>query len=397
MGVANQLHISLHKDFVAQSLRNPQVVYQLFSDVIPYHLFDRQGNLDVDRLKLFLQRQGKTIESLDALIEDVMKRQLVLNLVKNAAVVSPADITEFRLKNDAPKTFAVTTISYAPYVKALEKNQLPAEEVHAYFTKHNTMSHRYWSPEKRSGTVWTFKQKGYDVGSSKSAKDFEERFTKEVQGLLTAPREALATFAQQKNGAHHQVTGTVQNDAQEVQTLFSLMQGRRNAYVQDGVGYIVELTAIEKSAALPFEKVKPEILQDMYQEQARNKVSQILSKLSAGDIHDLGLVEGSLKTVTVKTFPGDDAQLASLQKQGIATDKMKRMFRQGQHFTGSSETMGYAVELSQVGASVGKGEETTAMIASLERENEGRITHDFIASLREHATIVMNKSLLKGM
>jgi len=390
--VAQQLHVNLDRDYVAQVLRNPQALYSYLADSIPHELISQHGTIDVQRLKLFLQKQGKTIESFDAVIEEKMKQQLVLALVQGAGVVSSAAITEATLQQHAPKSFAVTTISYAPYIKALEKQQLPAEEVHAFFTKHNTMSHRYWAPEKRSGTVWVFKQIG------KAIQDFEQRFMRDVQGMLSAPREALVSFAQQKNGASHTITGTAeQATGTELQALFSLMQGRRTAYVQDGVGYIVELTTLEKSAARPFDQVKGEVVKDMYQERAQARVAEIINKLSTGSINDLGLIEGSMKSFTVKVAPQDEAPLASLQKQGIATEKMKRMFLQNQRFMGSTDTMGYKVELTHVGASEATAEDTRAMIASLERENEGKIAYDFIASLREHATIVMNKSLLKGM
>lgn len=394
-GVAQKMHISLDKDYVAQTLRNPQMFYNLLSEHIPYELLGQNG-IDTQRLKIFLQKQGKTIESFDEIIEEKMKQQVVLSLVQGAAVVSPAELTAYSLAHYAPKTFAVTTISSAPYIKALEQQQIPAEEVHAFFTKHNTMSHRYWAPEKRSGAVWTFKQKAYDAPSGKAAKNFEERFMRDVQGIVSAPREALAAFAQQRSGASHTISGTADQD-KEVQVLFTLTQGRRTAYVQDGVGYIVELSSLEKSAAKSFEQVKSDVLRDMYQERAAMQVARIINKLSSGSINELGLIEGSLKSFTVKVAPRDETSLASLQKQGIATEKMQRMFLRNQRIMGSTPTMGYKVELTHIGASEATPEENSAMIASLERENEGKTSYDFIASLREHATIVMNKSLLKGM
>jgi dephospho-CoA kinase len=389
LATAEKLHINLDKDFVAHMLREPQSLYQLVGDSIPYQVIDQYGNIDMQRLKVYLRNQGKTIESLDAVIESKMKQQLVLQLVQEAAIISSADSMEYALQNTADKTFKVTTISYAPYVRSLEKQQISPEEQKAFFAKHNMASRRYWTPEKRSGTVWAFRPKAKDA-------EFEGRFTKEIQGILQAPRESFNSFATQKQAASHAIVGTEESPSQEVQALFRLMPRGRTAFVKDGVGYIVELGSVEKSAELPFERVQQEVLEDLYRERARDWAARIVAAGSTEAMHKEGLIEGSLKSFTARTTAQPESY-TDLQKQGIATEKMKRMFLAGQAFTGKTDTASYKVELIKVDAPRDIKQGAHDGIAALERENDAKLTHDFIASLREHATIVMNKSLVKGM
>jgi hypothetical protein len=255
--VVQKLHIKLHGDYIAQTLRNPQVAYQLIGDTVPFEVFDMQrGGIALDRLKMFLQRQGKTIESFDAMLESKLQRALVLNLIKDAAVTSSAELQAAQMQKHASKSFTITTAAYAKFAKGEGKDQA----------------------EKR---------------------------------------------------------------------------------------------AAELIASSDAELIKKELL------------------------------AGNLKVTTITLKPGKDLdkQAEQLKKDGISVERLGRMFHKGQSFVGSTATIAYKVELYDVGsvAQDGAQKERHAAQAALEAENANQLAYDFIASLREHAKIVMNRSLLKGM
>lgn len=400
LAVAQQLHIHIDPAYISRSLQNPQFIHSFLGSL---YLFNAQGQLDFDRLKIFLQRQGMTVKNFDDAVENVLRQNFVLLLAQEAALVTQADMQEYKLKHYAAKKFAITTIPYESY-KQEEAKVIPSEsEIQAYFAKENAIAHRYWSPEKRSGVLWVFDLKSYGV-AGKADKDSEDIFTKEVLGLINAPSATIASFAQKKRGIRrdlvHQVLNEQAQPNKALQQLFMLAPGRKTMFVENGHGYILELASIEKSALVPLEQVRDRILADMYQERACHKVDRTLNDLSSKDTAQKAWLAGALHVETAAWNPEENNSLfKKLEQSGIATDRMQNMFLKGQAFVGATKLAGYRVELVEV-SPVNEAlyeKQKASMSASLRQEQVHLITQEFIASLREHATIVMNMSLLKSV
>lgn len=392
LGVADDLHIALSPQFVAQRLRDPQLLFGLFGEMLPQSLLDKQGNLQYDRFSVFLKHQGLTVGLFEQAVEDMLRDSLVATLAQGAALVTNATRLEKEYQDYAPKTYTVVTVPLSSYLKQEAGQQITDDQAQAFFLQENRRK-RYWNPELRSATVWTFDQKSYDVTSreKQSEHDFAERFTKDTQAIMNAPQASFLSFVQLRNGTQSTLTRKRPDDKQDAALVRRLFQmnprpGSRTLFAEGSKGYIIELTSLEPGQAAPFESVKERVKADIREERA-------LKALEA-DLPTVGKEKGAEIRVTVT--PGNsEKELEKLKKEGIAVDRMKRMFAQGQNFTGiatnpaTREIYGYRITLVERGpVDQARAEKERATTTAALEQNEGeQLLYDFIASLREHATI----------
>lgn len=392
LGVADDLHIVLSPQYVVQRLKDPQLLFGLFGEMIPQSLLDKQGNLQYDRMSVFLKHQGLTVGLFEQAVEDLLRDSLVATLAQGASYVTNAAHLEKEYQDYAPKTYAVLTVPLNSYLKQEAGQQITDDQAQAFFLQENRHK-RYWTPELRSATVWTFDQKSYDVTSreKQGEHDFAERFTKDTQAIMNAPQAAFLSFVQMRNGTQSTLTRKRPDDKQDAALVRRLFQmnprpGSRTLFAEGSKGYIIELTSLEPSQTAPFESVKERVKADMREDRA-------LKALEA-DLPTLGKERGSEVRVTVAPGNGEK-ELEKLKKEGMATDRMKRMFAQGQNFSEitknptNHEIYGYRVTLVDRGpvdqARVEK--ERPTFMPTLEQSEGEQLLYDFIASLREHATI----------
>lgn len=389
LGVADDLKIALDPKFVAQRLQDPQLLFGLFGEMVPQFLLDKRGCLQYDRLTAFLKRQGMTVGMFEQSVEDMLRDGLVASLAQGASVVTKADLLEKQYQAYAPRTFAVVTVPLAEYIKKEGAKQISDDQAQTFYLQENK-HRRYWTPELRSATVWSFDQKSYDVTAreKQSEHDFAERFTKDIQAIVNAPETTFMSFVQLKNGTQSSLTRKKADDKQDaalVRRLFSMSPrvGSRTFFVEGNKGYVLALTALEPGQVAQFESVKEQVKTDMREVQA-------LKALEA----DLPTVKGS--EIQISVTPGNDKALENLKTQGIAVDRMKRMFAPGQMFIGITGTpgsghaiLGYRVTLVDRGAidQTAAEKERTSTMSTLTQSEGEQLLYDFIASLREHATI----------
>ena len=392
LGVADELHLGLSPQFVVQRLRDPQVLFGLFGQMVPQSLLDKQGNLQYDRLGVFLKHQGLTVKLFEQAVEDMLRDALVATLAQGAALVTNATRLEKAYQDYTTKTYTVLTVPLSSYLKQESGQQITDDQAQAFYLQENRRR-RYWNPELRSATVWSFDQKSYDVTSreKQSEHDFAERFTRDTQAILNAPQASFLSFVQLRNGMQSTLTHKRPDDKQDAVLVRRLFQmnprpGSRTLFAEGSKGYILELTSLEQGQAAPFESVKERVKADMREDRA-------LKALEA-DLPTLGKEKGTEIRVTVT--PGNsEKELEKLKKEGIATDRMMRMFAQGQNFSGiatnpaTREIYGYRIALIERGpVDSARLEKERAAIDSALEQNEGeQLLYDFIASLREHATI----------
>lgn len=388
LGVADDLKITLSPEFVAKRLQDPQLLFGLFGEQVPQFLLNKQGGIQYDRLIAFLKRQGMTIGMFEQSVEDMLRDALVATLVQGAAIVTKAAILEKEYQDYCPKTYTILTVPLTEYLKREEGKQITDEQAQQFYAQENKRR-RYFTPELRSATVWTFDQKSYDVTAKvkQNEHDFAERFTKDASSIVNAPQATFSSFVQLKNGVQTTVTrkrADEKQDAALIKRIFQMTPRGRTLFADGSKGYIIELGAVEPGQAAPFEQVKEKVKADMRHNQA--------VKALETDLETVAKEKGSETRVAVA--PGNESkELEKLQKQGIAVDRMKRMFAPGQTCTGITNAAGAIqgyritlVERGEIDKAMAVKEMATAQATLLQSEGE-LLLYDFIASLREHATI----------
>ena len=92
-----------------------------------------------------------------------MSRELALEFVEAASYVPQFAAQEQFMHDFAKKQYSVMTLAFDPLLKKEQAITLADDEVKKFFDAQNRSSKRYWTPEKRKGTTWTFDIKKYGV------------------------------------------------------------------------------------------------------------------------------------------------------------------------------------------------------------------------------------------
>lgn len=179
--VAEKLNLHISPDFITEKLNNPSYIMEELSDVIPYFVIDQQGinNAMVDR---YLAQNRLSMQDFDAKIEDKIKRNIVLEIAGSTAYVTNQQMKDYFINNYLGKEYMIVTFPFSLYLKKAKTNILTEKERAEFFDKSRKT---YWTPEKRSGSMWKFSPKDYGIEISNS--DVESYYTSHKSQFLETP------------------------------------------------------------------------------------------------------------------------------------------------------------------------------------------------------------------
>ena len=160
---ADALHINITPGYIESQLEHPEVVHKQLAQILPSYVFDETGNINPAALNRYLAHERLSNEDLNELIKDAFSRELALELVNAAAYVPQYAMQEQFMRDFAKKQYSVMTLAFDPILKKEQAATLTDDEVKKFFDAQNRSSKRYWTPEKRQGTTWTFDAKKYGV------------------------------------------------------------------------------------------------------------------------------------------------------------------------------------------------------------------------------------------
>jgi hypothetical protein len=356
---------TISPDYVARKSSDVNFATHYLADLIPAYLF-AGAELNPASMKKYIIRQGLSETDYAELIQDRFKGILLMGLVPTVSYQPHASRYVAFLKQNGVYTFESVTVPLAPYIAKARKQPVDAKVLREYYTSQNTAHKRYWTPEKRSGTIWTFAPEGYGVEISKTdeqlyygehrqefgAKTFEEaqkditerlkferfmtRFNADVSRMsahFTSNPKEFTEFCARHKGVSRQVSdlmvSKIEEPADELYALFSLPGiGSMQVVESSGKGMIVVLDSMQKSVCPPYEQVAQQVEQDFYKEKAAQELATVLDGLvdQAGAKDFVALVEKKLEGATRATI-GPVAAQAQEQWQKLAKQKLpaKRM------------------------------------------------------------------------
>ncbi|HLC06759.1 MAG TPA: SurA N-terminal domain-containing protein [Candidatus Babeliales bacterium] len=164
--LVKELGISVHADYIAESINDAQFARRHLQRVLPPFIFEQTGALNPDKLKMFLQHKGISIKEFENKIEQSLAQLQAMQFVALSAYIPSFDIKQEFIVNNLGKQFSYLTFSFDSFLSAEKRNAISDEDARVFYDKENIQRRRYWVPEKRDGIVWKFGARNYNASIS---------------------------------------------------------------------------------------------------------------------------------------------------------------------------------------------------------------------------------------
>lgn len=422
LGAADLLGISsISPEYIIARLRDSNFVINNLSSVIPSYL--AQGSAGVDEYKLaqYLKHQGIVAADFEEALEDAIRSHVAISILPTSLYTPQVSLKRAQLTTQVPREFAIEHFSLDAYI-AKQHEPVTEEALKNFFDEQNRATKRYFTAEKRRGTVWVFNADAYHLPNTDieirryfadHSKDFDgktlaqvkgeiekalvkekfkKRFVADAQRVISLnEREpgALAQFLEKRGAKKEEIGWINRSDANKPQTkaLFALLRaGQKNAVAGENQGFIVILDEIQPSILPALADIRDRVAADLRTQRAWLQLKKDM-EACAEKVKSQGISALS-NARKVKISSKNDWE--DLQKQGLPVDRLQRMIHTGAVITNLQEVDkkgGNCIVLTSMSRPV--ADETAKMDFNNEftsRENSF-FASAFIASLNSSATI----------
>jgi hypothetical protein len=415
----------LSVEYVAEKLANQTFVMQNLGMLVPPYLYNSLHVLDERILTNYLRRQNISVAQFESEIESALKQYFINTLLPTAVFVLPKEVQEAWDQEHASRVFKVLEIDLDDYVTKVQ-SKAPAENAFKdYFTLHNTTNQRYWTTERRSGTVWKFTPETYgitvsaaevktayennkkrwaDKGFESVRKELEKellqakfnaRFSADAQRIIQQSSSGeLEQFAKKHAAKKTTLSDELfKPESATIAKLFSLKSpGKMGTVVAAHEGFIVVLDVIKERVSRPFSDVRAEVERDFYQEKASQELVSDLKKFAQQATTEAFALfgrENDLVSRTIKITGSDAKAWASAEKEGLPVARMKKMIHPGAAFAQMTQEGAVIVLLESFkqADSVIDDAQKASLIKKLRAQKLNLVSAAFIASLQNNAII----------
>lgn len=159
----DMLGMVISPTYMTTVINNASFVKQNLGHVVPSFAFDQAGMLDMNVIKSFLHQNGISAQQFEKNIERALMQLQVMEIVSNASYTPLFDIKQQFIAKNLAKTFSFLVFSLDQFLAMEKKNAVSDEDLQVFYNAQNTQFRRYWVPEKRTASVWTFEPKQYNV------------------------------------------------------------------------------------------------------------------------------------------------------------------------------------------------------------------------------------------
>jgi hypothetical protein len=392
---ADKLGIVLAPTYIEQQLKKPLTfsaegahMLMTINDFVPLSSLRSMGiltdkSIDYKKLLKGLQRAGITGSCLENALEERLKGALAKTLIGGAAYVPKEQLQEEFDRLYRGKQFSVATVPLAPYLAQAKQTPPTDAELQKFFQEANEHK-QYWSPERRTGKIWTFPESIVD-----------DAFKESAQKAATSSEEEFTAFVKQHGGVERAV-GPIERGSGQEEILFLLRPGQRIFLPPS----FLELTEVEPATEQSFEKVKEQVAHDYYQQEATKHLTEDLGQLK--NITDPSARSTWIKehqaTEGVTGFVSSDKQDTSDKvwqelKQALDPWQLNQLLTT--YPVGSKkalmgkDTVGFLIELTALApfdAQQFDGKRKELFQRQMTREQE-QVVNGFLASLEKTAVI----------
>jgi hypothetical protein len=424
---AEHLIPTIPKKLIQQKLVDRNFIYKNAGGLIPMGAISHEG-IDLDELKDELESQGLTLHWFDRELQEAVTRHYAEELLAAAAITSSSMVAE-EIARTAQRNYLIGILPESAIAGTLVEPT--AAQLEQFFTKQQT-SKTYWSPEKRSATVWTISPDAYAITISSdeiadeyrrnkqeyaetnaegkivykplaqvsdaiskklSATKFRRLFALEAQRAVQ-DEQARQQLLEKRGAKKDELRMVTRKDTALSGKLFGLKKGESALLLDDAqgglTGTIITCNDITSAAPLSLAEAKQTVLSDYRLEQKIRKLAEAIDKLGQMPTSKLKSAfeeqGGSLKTVTISNFQDEAAWENKTGQKALPVRSAQLLTKPGQTLYDVGEKEAVLLRLSAVTESndavaVKEAKRTT------ERRHEHALSTGLVASLVEGAKL----------
>jgi len=160
---AKRLSISLNPDFITKQLADFAFLQRTFPFMIPQEVVTPTFELNVPILRYALSDFGLSLADFEAMAEQALKREIVLDVVSGAVDVPEFEMKQKYMLDYLARKFEIITFEFNSFLKEAKAKELSKAEIKQFYTEENKSKKRYWVPEKRAGVASIFDAKSFGV------------------------------------------------------------------------------------------------------------------------------------------------------------------------------------------------------------------------------------------
>jgi parvulin-like peptidyl-prolyl isomerase len=246
-----------------------------------------------------------------------------------------------------------------------------------------------------------------EIASKLSLQKFSEQFVRDMRGVIENSKtfeSGLQKTMEERGLKPEKIQDVVREDKTWGKVIFGMTSIKdADAYIDNGVGVVVQLTGINKAYLPSLDAIKDVVTYDLHEKRASQKIEILVQKaLEAAKTQDLDAIKGDFNA-TISTIPftakSDTHSLAELSKKGLPIDRAFQIENKGGVVSAFNGHDGYIVKLDEVKALDQDSFEKQKheIKKSLEQDQNRLFTAGFVASLYRSATIEFNQSMNETM
>lgn len=323
---ARSLNIHIAHGYLEARLADPRFLMEEAGEILPQEVFTQKGSIDIYAALEYLKGTGQ-MEALEKRLEAKLTKQFGVLMLQSAFFVPSYMIKQMYVEEKLAKKFSYQTFSFDAFFSAEKAKGVTDEQLKAFYTEQNKEGRRYWAPEKRSASIWTFLPNDYGItvdaseveayyGKNKSTRFVKDPMQVKVReivfdqvsekGLTALKEEADKVYAQalenpakfealakeyssnKKTAAHGGVVEFFKRGTHEKEyekAAFKLKEdGEISPVVQTEKGFIILQRVARKDATFQtFDAAKKEIEKTLLEQKFKSEFTRQASQLMRQD------------------------------------------------------------------------------------------------------------------
>ncbi len=215
---AQNMSIHIAHGYIEARLADPRFLMQEAGETLPQEVFTAQGTLDIYAALEFLKSTGQ-MPALEKQLEDKLKKQFAVLMLQSAFFVPSYMIKQIYAEQKLAKKFSYQTFSLDTFLVSEKTKGATDDQLKAFYNEQNKVTKRYWTPEKRDATLWTFSPQDFGVivengeleayyGKNKSTRFVKDPLQIKVREIVfdEVAEKGLKTLAEEATKIRGQLT-----------------------------------------------------------------------------------------------------------------------------------------------------------------------------------------------